>query len=233
MATPTYSSGKLQVDNSGSTSHTFTLSSALQSGRDAVFKAVVYQTGGVITGVSMGGKNASLIKRNTADANNSPEIWLVQGMTSTTDQVIVTVAGGAYISGAIDEWGAGVLSASAEDVGTAANNQAGSGSPTVTTGTTSQASTIVYGVAVAITAVSNNGFTNPSGWTNGFIEQDSVNHEAGVGSWKEETTTGTKTFAPGMTSGAWAATVVAFKLAGGAASQAPRSMNQYRMRRAA
>lgn len=215
MATPTYSSGKLQVDGSGATSHTFTLGTALTAGRDAVFKVVVFQSAGLITGVSMGGKAATLISRNTSDANNQPEIWLVQGMTSTTTSVVVTVAGGAYISGSVDEWGVGVLSASAVDTGTAANSQAGSGSPTVTTGTTSQASTIVYGVAVAITAISNNGFTNPSGWTNGFIEQDSNSHEAGIGSWIERTSAGTETFAPGMTSGAWAATAVALKLAGG------------------
>lgn len=212
---PVNSSGKLQADNTVGTSATLNAGFTFTAGRDAILTMVAYGGSGFPSAVTIGGTAATLDAVNTAaDASNRPQIWRAQNIAGGTANVVVTVAATAYLTLAVDEWASGVLDASAVDAGTANSAQGTSAAPSVATATTtSQASTVVYAVALALNASAANGFVAPSGYTQAFVEQDASNHESGCGAWKEETTAGVKTSTFAMTSSTWAATTVAYKLA--------------------
>lgn len=215
MASPSNSSGLLQVDNDAS-GHTFNAGFTFTAGRDAVvtfahFASAAY----VIATVTVGGTAATLVSRTTG-SNNKAEIWLVQGMAGGTSDIVLTYSNGTdhYISGSVDEYAAGVLSASALDTATPNSANGSSATPAVSTAaTTSQASTMIYAVVVPDAGSSNNGLTGPTGWTVTFTEQDSNTHEGGRGARIEETSAGVKTATFGMNSNPWYACIAAFKLA--------------------
>lgn len=214
MAAPVNSSGLLQADNIAAGTITLNAGFTFTAGRDAVFQGVFWAVGDNVTGVTIGGTAATL-RVNSEDAgNNILIIAEAKGIAGGTANVVIQRDGtqGAFTTGAVTEW------ASADgltyDTGTA-NTATGTGTaPAVSTAaTTSQASTIVFGVVLDSAGSASNVFTGPTGWTVLFTENDGVNHEGGSAAWVEETSAGTKTATWSETQGGgWSAGIAAYKL---------------------
>jgi hypothetical protein len=236
MASPVNTSALLQVDNDAS-GVTFNAGFTFTAGRDAVLTLVHFASDAqTITGVTIGGTAATLDANASDGGGSKAHIWRAQNITGGTANVVITVSGGSdhYISGAVQEWAAGVLTSPAVDTGTANTATGTSAAPAVSTATTtSQANTVTYAVVCSLEAVANNNFSGPTGWNAVWTEQDSNTHQGGRGAWLEHSSAGTKTATFGMTSGGWVAAIVAYKLVGGGGggSSIAAISNYYRMMR--
>lgn len=216
MASPINSSALLQVDNDAG-GVTFNAGFTFTAGRDAILLLNHFATGQTITGVTIGGTTATLdvALNKFLTSDNSARIYRAQNIAGGTANIVITVSGGTdhYISGAVHEWAAGDLTASALDTGTGNTATGTSAAPSASTATsTSQANTIIYALLCPSTGVTNDNITGPSGWNVMWTEQNSSAHEGGRGAWIEEASAGTKTATFGMTSGDWGVAIVAYKL---------------------
>lgn len=225
MAAPLNSSALLQID-AASVSTTFAAGFTFTAGRHAIFQCGHFSTSGVITGVTIGGTAATLDSRGISGSTRA-DIWRANNIAGGTNQAVVTYTGGTdnYVSGGVQEWAAG--DGMTLDAGTPGNASGTSAAPSASTAaTTSQANTVSIGVVAPNTAVSN-GLTDPVGWTQTFIEQNSAAHQSGAGEYKTETLAGVKTVTWGMTSGAWATAIASYKVSGPTITAQPAPAIQY------
>lgn len=231
--------GKLQRDNvSGAQTFTNAFASNVTAGNTCFIDISHYSStaGSNITGVTIGGTAATLVVRKaSADNANFAETWRASSVTGGTRDVVVTLTGttGQYLTCGADEWDN--VQASPDD-GNGTGGPTTSSAPSATTsGSTTVTPTLLRGVFTDYAGTSWTSATPPSGWTEAWEETDGTSHEAGSAAYYVDSgATGTKTgtFATGS-SMSWVCAISAFKLSSGGSAQPPRSMHQYRLRRAA
>lgn len=214
MASPTNSSGLLQVDNDGGGGAVVSAGFTFAAGRDAVLTLSHYGTSTTITGITIGGTAAVLdASRNKFQSSEqSVRIYSAHDMVGGTDEVVFTYSGGSdhYISFSVEEW-AEPLTVNADTPGGA---ESFSNTPAASTSAaTTVPSTLVYAVVGVTDNGAAQGLTGPTGWNSVWTEQNNSIHSAGRGAWIEETTTGVKTGTFGRAAAnPWGVAIVAYEI---------------------
>lgn len=214
MASPSNSSGLLQVDNDGGGGVTLIAPFEFTAGRSAVFTLGHFATSQTITGVTIGGTAAVLDASSNKfqTTNSSVRIYRAANMVGRTDEIVITYSGGTdnYISGSVEEWD-GLLTVLS---GTPNSAEAFSVSPAVSTGAdVGITGAIVYAAMAPGDSNAAQGIGGPAGWNATWTEQNNSSHQSGRGAWIEEGTSGVKT-APFTRSASnpWGAAIVAYEL---------------------
>jgi hypothetical protein len=223
MATPTNTSGKLQVTAGSGTTQTLNAGFTFTAGRQAVLVGSFYSSNSGPTAVTIGGTAAT--KRVGVGSGDTSEIWEVLGggVAGGTANVVLTFPGGTideYCTFGVDEWAASSLT---YDTSTSNTKQSSAvTSESISTGAAlSTTSSIVYSCINPHGINSPCAITPPGSWTETFDEPDN-SLEGGWGGWHEETTTGIKTAAYSLaSSNNTDSTIAGYILSGGGGGGSP------------